>query len=305
MSLGDFLKSQFVDVIDWVEPGDGTLTWRYPVRGREIQYGAALTVRESQLALFINEGRAADAFAPGLHTLETRTLPLLTALLNWDKAFQSPFKSDVYFFSTRLQLAQKWGTPQPITVRDAEFGIVRLRGFGTYSYRVENPLVFHQKVAGTRDEYRVEDLEPQLRSLVNARLAQALGELKVPFLDLAANLFALGQMLQERLAPSFAELGLSLQSFLVESVSLPDALQAKLDERIAMNMVGNLGDYAKYQAAQAIPLAAQNPGGGAGLGAGLGVGMGMGQQMADALAPKPATPAAPPASPVDPNAPKA
>ena len=162
MGLRDFIKKQFIDVIHWTETGDGVLAYRYPMQDMEIQYGGQLTVRESQMALFVNEGKAADAFAPGLYTLETRTLPILTNLKNWDKAFQSPFKSDVYFFSTRIQTNQKWGTPNPITIRDKDFGMVRLRGFGLYSYHVANPLVFHQKVSGTRDLYSTGDLDGHL-----------------------------------------------------------------------------------------------------------------------------------------------
>jgi membrane protease subunit (stomatin/prohibitin family) len=307
MSLGDFIKKQFVDVIDWTESGDGVLAYRFPMRDAEIQYGGKLTVRESQMALFVNEGKVADAFGPGLYTLETQNIPLLTNLQNWDKAFKSPFKSDVYYFSTRLQTNQKWGTAQPVTVRDAEFGAVRIRAFGTYAFRIANPLVFHQKISGTRDIFTVADIEPQLRSLVIGRMSQAIAEAKVPFLDLAANLYDLGTRLRDALSPSFADLGLTLDTFIVESVSLPDELQKKLDERISMNMVGNLNDYTKFQVAQSIPLAAQNPGGIAGLGAGLGAGMGIGQAMADALKPStpaaPAAPATPPAAPAEPAKP--
>src|SRR5215212_1897842 len=173
MSIGDFLRKQFIDVIEWTESEDGVLAYRFPVRDREIQMGAQLTVRESQMAAFVNEGKMADVFAPGRYTLSTQTLPLMTNLRNWDKLFQSPFKSDVYFYSTRLQLGQRWGTQQPVTIRDKEFGAVRLRGFGTYAYRLENPVFFHQKVAGTREVYRVADLEPQLRNVVITHMADA------------------------------------------------------------------------------------------------------------------------------------
>src|SRR6478735_9368047 len=158
MALMGFLKKQFIDVIEWTEDADGVLAWRYPMADHEIQNGAKLTVRESQAALFVNEGKAADAFGPGLYTLETRTLPLLTNLMNWDRLFKSPFKSDVYFFSTRMQTDQRWGTQNPITVRDKDFGMVRLRGHGIYAYHLVNPLVFHQRVSGTRDLYQVVDL---------------------------------------------------------------------------------------------------------------------------------------------------
>jgi len=294
MGLRDFIRKQFVDVIQWTETGDGVLAYRYPMQDMEIQYGAQLTVRESQMALFVNEGKAADAFRPGLYTLETRTLPLLTNLRNWDKAFQSPFKSDVYFFSTRLQTNQKWGTPNPIVIRDKDFGMVRLRGFGLYSYHVTNPLLFHQKVSGTVEMYMVTDLDEHLRNSIVGRVSDTFAESKIPFVDMASNLNELSRRLAEQLAPVFADLGLGLDSFVVENLSLPNELQQKLDERIGMNIVGNLRDYTQFQVAQSMPIAAGNQGGGAGLGAGLGAGMAMGKAMADALTPNTTAPSAAP-----------
>jgi membrane protease subunit (stomatin/prohibitin family) len=286
MGLRDFIKKQFIDVIHWTETGEGVLAYRYPMQDMEIQYGAQLTVRESQMALFVNEGKAADAFGPGLYTLETRTLPILTNLQNWDKAFQSPFKSDLYFFSTRIQTNQKWGTPNPITIRDKDFGMVRLRGFGLYSYHIANPLVFHQKVSGTRDLYTVAELDGHLRNTIVGRVSDAFAQSQIPFLDMAANLVELSQTLGQQLAPTFADFGLTLDSFVVENLSLPEELQKRLDERIGMNMVGNLRDYTQFQIAQSMPIAAANEGGGgAGLGAGMGAGMAMGKAMADALNP--------------------
>ena len=292
MSLGSFFRKQFIDVIQWLEPGDGVLAWRYPMQDQEIQYGAQLTVRESQMALFVNEGQAADAFAPGLYTLETRTLPLLTNLKNWDKLFQSPFKSDVYFFSTRLQTNQRWGTAAPVTIRDKDFGMVRLRGNGVYSYRLANPLLFHRSVSGTRDTYTVADLEEHLRNNIVGQVSDAFAQSGIPFLDMASNLNELSRVMREQLSPMFTELGLALESFQVQSLSLPDELQKKLDERIGVNMAGDLRQYAQYQAAQAIPIAAANEGGAAGIGAGLGAGIAAGRAMADALAPAPSAPAA-------------
>jgi membrane protease subunit (stomatin/prohibitin family) len=307
MGLRDFIRKQFIDVIHWTEPEDGVLAYRYPMQDMEIQYGAQLTVRESQMALFVNEGKAADAFGPGLYTLETRTLPILTNLQNWDKAFQSPFKSDVYFFSTRLQTNQKWGTPNPITIRDKDFGMVRLRGFGLYSYHITNPLIFHQRLSGTRDVYTVADLDGHLRNTIIGRVSDAFAQSQIPFLDMAANLVELSKLLGEQLAPTFTDLGLALDSFVVENLSLPEELQRRLDERIGMNMVGNLRDYTQFQVAQSMPIAAANEGsGGAGLGAGLGAGMAMGRALGDALSPaSPQTPNAPnaPNIPKAPNAP--
>src|SRR5688572_5376220 len=253
---------------------------------REIQNGAKLTVRQSQMAAFVNEGRVADVFGPGLHTLNTQTLPLLTNILNWDKLFQSPFKSDVYFFSTRLQVNQRWGTATPVTIRDREFGAVRLRAYGIYSWRVSDPAVFHTKVSGTRELYRVADIEGQLRNTIVGRMADTFAESQVPFLDMAANQIELGQRIGEHLRPSFAELGLTLDSFVVENLSLPEELQKRLDQRIGMNMLGDMQKYTQLQVADSLPIAAANEGGGlAGAGVGLGAGFTMAQQMMNAIRP--------------------
>lgn len=284
MSLRDFLSKQFIDVMEWVEPENGILAYQYPMQDREIQNGGKLTVRESQAAIFVNEGKVADAFMPGLYTLTTQTLPILTYLQNWDKAFKSPFKSDVYFFSTRLQTNQHWGTQNPITIRDKEFGAVRLRAFGIYSYHLMNPKDFYSKVSGTRDVYRVEDLEGQLRNTIVGRITDTFASSNVPFLDMAANQVALSEKIAAQLKPSFTDLGIALDSFVVENLSLPDELQKVLDQRISMNMVGDMGRYTQYQVAQSIPIAAANEGGGAaGIGAGLGAGVAMGQAMMDAV----------------------
>jgi len=296
-----FLSKQFIDVIQWTEPEDGILAYRYPMEDMEIQNGGKLTVRDSQLAVFVNEGRVADVFAPGLYTLNTQTLPILTYLMNWDKAFKSPFKSDVYYFSTRLQTNQRWGTATPITIRDKEFGAVRLRGYGIYAYKIADPKVFYQKVSGTRDIYGVGELEGQLRNTIVARMTDSFAQSSVPFLDMAANQAALGLKIVEVLKPSFAELGLSLETFVVENLSLPEELQERLDQRIGMNMIGDMGKYTQYQVAESMPIAAANEGGGAaGIGVGLGAGLTMAQSMMNAVKTgqtTPAEPAAPPAAP--------
>jgi membrane protease subunit (stomatin/prohibitin family) len=306
-----FLSKQFIDVIQWTEPEDGILAYRYPMEDMEIQNGGKLTVRDSQMAVFVNEGRIADVFAPGLYTLSTNTLPILTYLMNWDKAFKSPFKSDVYYFSTRLQTNQRWGTATPITIRDKEFGAVRMRGYGIYAYKIADPKVFYQKVSGTRDIYGVPDLEGQLRNTIVARMTDSFAQSSVPFLDMAANQAALGQKIVETLKPSFAELGLSLETFVVENLSLPDELQQLLDQRIGMNMLGDMGKYTQFQVAQSMPIAAANEGGGAaGIGVGLGAGLTMAQSMLNAVkpgeqAPPPTGGPAPSAGPVAPTAPPA
>ena len=287
MSLISFIERQFIDVIQWTEPDTGVLACRYPMANLEIQTGARLTVRESQIAVFVNEGRVADVFRPGLYTLTTRTLPLLTDLLNWDKQFQSPFKSDVYFFSTRLQIDQKWGTATPVTIRDKDFGAVRVRAYGIYSYRVADPRLLLTNVSATQEIYRVADLEGQLRDTIVARLTEVIGPLAVPFLDMAANLSDLTQKVSGQVRPAFATLGLELASFVIENLSLPDELQKSLDQRISMNMVGDLGRYTQFSAAESIPTAAANPGGAAGAGVGLGAGIVMGQALANSAKPGP------------------
>ena len=281
-----FLSKQFIDVIQWTEPEDGILAYRYPMEDMEIQNGGKLTVRDSQLAVFVNEGRIADVFGPGLYTLSTQTLPILTYIMNWDKAFKSPFKSDVYYFSTRLQTNQRWGTATPITIRDKEFGAIRMRGYGIYTYKIADAQVFYQKVSGTRDMYRVAELEGQLRNTIVARMTDTFAQSSVPFLDMAANQQELGQKITDNLKPSFADLGISLEAFVVENISLPDELQKMLDQRISMNMLGDMNKYTQFQVAQSLPIAAGNEGGGvAGIGVGLGAGMAMAQSMVNAMKP--------------------
>jgi membrane protease subunit (stomatin/prohibitin family) len=265
------------------------------MQDREIQNGGKLTVRESQFAVFVNEGKVADAFGPGLYTLNTQTLPILTYLKNWDKAFKSPFKSDVYFFSARTQTDQHWGTPNPITIRDKEFGAIRLRGFGIYSYHMTDAKTFYSKISGTRDLYRVADLEGQLRNTIVAKMTDAFATSQVPFLDMAANQGALADKISEQLKTAFSEYGVSLDTFNVENLSLPDELQKVLDQRISMNVIGDMGKFTQYEVAQSIPIAAANEGGGGvGVGAGLGAGMAIGQTMMEAV--KNSTAAARPAS---------
>ncbi|PTQ90175.1 SPFH domain-containing protein [Agitococcus lubricus] len=283
MGLFSFVAKQFVDVIEWDNQPDGQLMWRVPFTDNEIQYGAQLTVRDTQTAVFVNEGHIADVFPTGLYTLETRTLPVLTNLKNWDKFFASPFKSDVFFFSTRLQLGRKWGTPQPITIRDSDFGMVRLRAFGMYAYKLVDAKKFYSTITGANDSYSVEQLEPQLRNLIVANISTAIAGSGVPFLDMAANQGLMADKIKEVLKPLFVSYGLELDSFVVENVSLPEELQKALDTRISMGMMGDLNQYTQYQTATAIPLAAQNEGGMAGVGASMAAGMAMGQAMAGAM----------------------
>jgi membrane protease subunit (stomatin/prohibitin family) len=286
MALMDFIKKQFIDVIQWTESDDGTLAWRFPMADMEIQYGASLTVRETQVAVFVNEGKIADVFGPGMHKLTTQTIPVLTYLKNWDKLFESPFKSDVYFFSTRQQVDQKWGTPQPITIRDKDFGAVRLRAFGNYAYRIADPRLFHTEIAGTREVYTTADLDGQLRGLVLQNISNAIAASGVPFLDLAASQLSFAQALNTALAPAFSAIGLKLEGMTVQNVSLPEELQKVLDQKIGMGMVGgDMGKFMQYQTAQAIPGMVQGGGGSgvAGDAMGLGAGVALGQVLAQNL----------------------
>ncbi len=289
MALMDFIKKQFIDILEWTESGDGTLAWRFPMAGNEIQYGASLTVRESQMAVFVNEGKVADVFGPGMYKLTTQTIPVLTYLKNWDKLFQSPFKSDLYFFSTRQQLDRRWGTSQPITIRDKDFGAVRLRAFGNYAYHVADPKAFHTAVSGTRDKYTVEDLDGQLRGLMLQHISDAVAQSGIPFLDLAANQIEFAKQLQEATAAEFTAIGLALDKVTVQNVSLPEELQKILDQKIGMGMVGgDMGKFMQYQTAQSIPEFAKGAAGGGGGGVvgdamGLGAGVALGQVMAQQL----------------------
>lgn len=313
MSLGSFIKKQFIDVLQWNEEVDGVLAWRFPMQDFEIQNGAILNVRESQVAVFVNEGKIADVFGPGTHKLTTQTLPLLTNLKNWDKLFNSPFKSDVYFFSTRVQTGRKWGTPQPITIRDKDFDMIRVRAFGMYSYRIADPRTFFTEISGTREVYTRDEVEDQLRGILMASMASSLGSANLPFLDMAANQTLMAQQVKGDLAQAFARYGVGLDEFNVASISLPEELQAALDARISAGMKGSLGadklsGYTRFQTADAIPLAAQNEGGMAGIGAGMGAGLTIGQVMAQGMAqgignpaqqPAPAAPPAPAEEPIE------
>jgi membrane protease subunit (stomatin/prohibitin family) len=287
MALMDFIKKQFIDIIQWTEDaadGGETLAWRFPMQDMEIQNGGSLTVRESQMAVFVNEGKIADVFGPGTYKLTTQTLPVLTYLQNWDKLFESPFKSDVYFFSTRQRLDRKWGTPNPVTIRDKDFGMVRLRAFGIYAFHLVNPKLFYTTVSGTVERYTIEQLESQLRNTIVGQISDLFGESGVPFIDMAGNQEEFGKALKAKVDGQFQQYGLVLDSFVVQNISLPEELQKMLDARIGVNMMGGMQGFTQYQVANAIPLAARNEGGLAGLGAGVGVGFGVGQQVVQSMA---------------------
>jgi membrane protease subunit (stomatin/prohibitin family) len=299
VSLLSFIGKQFIDILQWTESGDDLLAWRFPTADFEIQQGAQLIVRETQAALFVDQGHVADLFGPGTYAIHSRNLPVLTDLRHWGKAFESPFKSEVYFFSMRLRVNQTWGTANPVTIRDREFGAVRLRSFGVYSYCVADPRVFFRKLSGTREGYGVADLEGQLRSLLVSTFADHFGQSQIPFLDMAASQDELARAVLQKARPGFADLGLSLEGFQIQNVSLPDELQKRLDERIGMGIVGDLPRYTQFQVAQSIPTAAAS-GGAAGAGVGVGAGVAMGQAMARAIGG--ATPEAPGGAPGSPAA---
>lgn len=279
----NFIRKQFIDVIQWENPPEDILMWRFPIEDQEIQNGASLTVRESQMAMFVDEGKIADIFSAGRYTLNTQTLPILTNLKNWDKLFQSPFKSDVYFFNLRQQLGKRWGTAQPITVRDSEFGMVQLRAFGMFAYRIGDPAVFFKEVAGVSANYTSDKLEAQLRNMAVTALASAFGAQGASFLDMAANQMRLSQSIQEQLRSGFVALGLALENFTIESITVPETVQTALDKRISIGMLGDMQRYTAYQTAESIPIAAANEGGMASIGASLSAGLNIGQMMTQSM----------------------
>ncbi|HEY8207874.1 MAG TPA: SPFH domain-containing protein [Myxococcaceae bacterium] len=284
MGLWGSVKNQFIEVIDWTEPGEDVLAYRFPVADNEIKNGARLTVRESQAALFVNMGKPADQFGPGLYTLTTANLPVLTKLKSWPTGFDSPFKAEVYFFSLRQKLAQRWGTPVPINIRDKEFGSVAIRMFGIFSYHISDPPTFYREVSGTRERYSTDELNQQLVGQIAGHAAEAFAGSGVPFLDMASNQVRLAEALRQQLQAPCAKLGVQVDTFVVESVSLPDALQEALNQKQSMGIIGNdLGKFAQYQTAKSIPDAAKNPSGLAGIGAGLAAGAGFGSMMGNAM----------------------
>lgn len=282
MGLFDKLRNEFIDIIEWVDSTNDTIVWKFPRYQDEIKMNAKLTVRESQVAVFMNEGQIADVFEPGMYTLTTQNMPILTTLKGWKYGFDSPFKVDVFFVSTRQFVNQKWGTKNPIMLRDAEFGPVRLRAFGNYAFRVEDAAIFLKEVSATNPSFTVEDINEQLRNLAVTRGMDAIAESKIPVLDIAANYDEVSTIITGKIQEEFKELGLNLTKFLIENVSLPPEVEAALDKRSSMGIVGNLGAYAQFQAANAMEAAAKQGGDGgvAGMGMGAGLGMAMGGQMA-------------------------
>jgi len=285
MGLMDWGKAQFLDILEWLDDSNDTLAWRFPMRGQEIQNGGQLVVRESQEAVFVNEGQLADVFKPGTHRLTTQNLPILATLKGWKYGFESPFKSDVYFISTKLYNDLKWGTSNPIMMRDADFGMLRIRAFGIYSIKVVDAGTFLKQLVGTNGVYTVPDIAEQLRKTIMSRFTDALGEAKIPALDLAAKYDEISDLVKQNLQEEFKTMGLELSKFFVENISLPEEVEAMMDKRTGVGMMAPvMGAYTQMQVADSIPLAAQNQGGVAGLGMGMGVGFGMGNMMGQQMA---------------------
>ncbi len=283
MGFWDKLFGEFVDIIEWTDDSNNTMVYRFERYGNEIKYGAALTVRESQVAVLVNEGKIADVFQPGMYKLETNNMPVLSTIQGWPHGFESPFKAEVYFFSTKRFTDLKWGTKNPIMLRDKEFEMVRLRAFGTYEIRVLDAVAFMREVVGTDGHYTTNEITNQLRNLILSRFANALGQSEIPVLDLAANYDDLSTFVTVKIAPEFQEYGIALTRLLVENISLPPEVEKALDKRTSMGMVGGLREYADFQAAEAMTQAASNPGGGASDGVGLGMGIAIANRMSESL----------------------
>jgi len=302
MGILSFVKSQFIEVIEWLDPTQDTIVYRFPVQGQEIKMGAQLVVRESQVAVFIHNGTLTDVFSPGTHTLSTENMPVITKLNSWKFGFNSPFKAEVYFVSTKQFTDRKWGTSNPVLLRDAEFGAVRIRAFGAYSFRVKDAGRFIKEVSGTDGNFETEDIEGQIKHQLVSSFTDLVAEAKVPLLDLAAKYDELGKAMKDKLAAELLDsYGLELAKFIIENVSMPPELEEVMDKRIKMNILGDPNRYMQFQAADALTIAAGTPNSGMGLGMGMGGGMAMGGMMQSAMQPaqqamQQAPAAAPPAA---------
>jgi membrane protease subunit (stomatin/prohibitin family) len=304
MGLVDKLRGEFIDIVEWLDDSRDTIVWRFPRFDNEIKMGARLIVRESQTAVFVNEGQVADAFTPGTYTLQTQNMPVMTTLRGWKYGFNSPFKAEVYFVNTRQFTDMKWGTQNPIIVRDAEFGAVRLRAFGAYAVRVVDARKLLHELVGTDPQFRTEEVQEYLRQMIVSRLGPALATSGVAVLDMAANQGAIGNRIAAILSEDLANVGLNVPTFLIENISMPPEVEQALDKRSQLGILGNdLNRYTQLQSANAIEDAAKNPAGGAGGGIGLGMGMAIGQQMAQQLAQQSQPPAtsSPPSTPSPPS----
>ncbi len=299
MGFFDKLMGEFIDVIEWTDSSSDTMVYRFERYGNEIKYGAKLTVRETQVAVFVNEGEIADVFMPGIYALETQNLPVLTTLQHWDHAFESPFKAEIYFFNLRHFIDLKWGTKNPLMLRDKEFGPVRIRSFGTYAIRIDDPVLFLKEIVGTDGYFTVDEVSDQLRNLIVSRFATIVGQAGIPILDLAANYEQMSGFIEERIAPEFKAYGLELTTLLIENISLPPNVEAALDKRTSMGLAGNLDDYLRYSAAEALNGTGAKEGSSSAAGEAMSMGLGfaMAQQMAANLDAHNTTPLTPPPIP--------
>jgi len=279
MGLFDWVFGQFIDVIEWTDDSHDTMVYRFNRQGNEIKYGAKLTVRESQVAVFVNEGEIADVLEPGIYELETNNIPILTSLQHWDHGFNSPFKAEIYFINTKRFIDLKWGTKNPIMVRDPEFSMVRLRAFGTYEIRISEPKTFLKEIVGTDGHFTTDEIEAQLTNLITSKFATIMGADETPVLDLAANYDIFGSYITEHISPAFTEYGLELTKMLVENISLPEEVEKAIDTRSSREITGDLDAHIKYQSGQALG----NSEGSASDMVGMGAGMAMGQQMANSM----------------------
>ena len=306
MALWDKLKGEFIDIVEWLDDTRDTLAYRFERYGNEIKYNAKLVVREGQMAAFINEGQLADVFKPGTYTLETRNLPILATLQGWKYGFESPFKAEVYFCSTRQFTNLKWGTPGPCTMRDPEFGAVRVTAFGLYSIKIKDPAVFIREIVGTDGNFTTVAIEDNLRGKIGTRIKEVMPDAGIPIIDLEGKVIQLGETLKTRIAPDFDGFGLELTEVQVQDIGLPEEVEKAIDKAGAMRAIGNMQTYTQYETANAIKDAANNPGGLAAAGVGVGIGFGMGSQMAGAMGgmfteqtKPPATSSAPPPLPAN------
>lgn len=302
MGLIDYLKTQFLEIIEWQDDSRDTLTFRYPEQDKEIKNGAQLIVRESQVAQFVYLGQFGDTFGPGKHTLTTDNIPILATLKGWKYGLHSPFKADVYYVNTRLFTGNKWGTANPIMMRDADFGIVRARAYGIFDFHITDVKLFLKEVAGTDDHFRLDEFNDTMRSRIVSVFSDALVAAKVPVLDVASRYQELGAALLPLINPAMtAKYGIEISSFIVENVSVPPEVEQAIDKRSSMAAIGNLNDYVKFQMASSMTKGGGEAGSMAGTAAGLGAGLAMGQQMMAAMNQPQTTPPAGAVPPVIPS----
>ena len=283
MALWDKIKGEFIDIIQWLDDTNDTLIYRFERYGNEIKYNARLVVREGQMAAFINEGQLADVFKPGSYNLTTQNLPILATLKGWKYGFESPFKAEVYFCSTRQFTNLKWGTPGPCTMRDPEFGAVRVTAFGLYSIQIKDPAVFIREIVGTDGDFTTDGIQDNLRGKIGTSIKEVMPAAGIPIVDLESKVVQLGETIRSRIAPAIEALGLDLTEVQVQDIGLPEEVERAIDKAGAMRAIGNMQMYTQYETANSINDAANNPGGLAAAGVGVGMGFGMGGQVAGAM----------------------